>query len=87
MSAYKLIDAEKAYSPISLLCRILKVSRSGCYDWKDGSPFKRDYRGREGWSTKRRKKAFSPARSVLRLHRPGRWAVANRSEPILGPRA
>lgn len=35
MSAYRLIDAEKAYYPISLLCRILKVSRSGYYDWKD----------------------------------------------------
>jgi putative transposase len=32
---FKLIDAEKAYHPISLLCRILGVSRSGYYDWKD----------------------------------------------------
>jgi len=35
VSAYKLIDAEKANYPISLLCRVLKVSRSGYYDWKD----------------------------------------------------
>jgi putative transposase len=28
------IDAEKANYPVSLLCRVLKVSRSGYYDWK-----------------------------------------------------
>jgi len=39
---FKFIDAEKANYPISLLCRILKVSRSGYYDWKDRSPSKRD---------------------------------------------
>jgi putative transposase len=39
---FKFIDAEKAYYPISLLCRILKVSRSGYYGWKDRSPSKRD---------------------------------------------
>jgi putative transposase len=32
---FELIDAEKASYPISLLCRVLKVSRSGYYDWKD----------------------------------------------------
>jgi putative transposase len=38
---FKLIDAEKANYPISLLCRVLKVSRSGYYDWKDRPPSKR----------------------------------------------
>jgi putative transposase len=32
---FKLIDAEKANYQISLLCRVLQVSRSGYYDWKD----------------------------------------------------
>jgi putative transposase len=32
---FGLIDAEKARYPVSLLCRILGVSRSGYYDWKD----------------------------------------------------
>ena len=41
MRVFKFIDAEKAYFPISLLCRVLKVSRSGYYDWKDRSPSKR----------------------------------------------
>jgi putative transposase len=39
---FKLIDAEKAYYPVSLLCRVLRVSRSGYYDWKDRLPSKRD---------------------------------------------
>jgi putative transposase len=33
---------EKAYYPISLLCRLLEVSRSGYYGWKERSPSKRD---------------------------------------------
>jgi putative transposase len=41
VSAYKLIDAEKANYPVSLLCRVLKVSTSGYYDWKDRSLSKR----------------------------------------------
>ena len=42
MSAYRLIDAEKASYPISLLCRILGVSRSGYYGWKGRPPSERD---------------------------------------------
>jgi len=38
---FKLIEAEKANHPISLLCRVLKVSRSGYYDWKNRSTSKR----------------------------------------------
>jgi putative transposase len=40
-SCYRLIDAEKANYPVSLLCKVLKVSRSGYYDWKDRPPSKR----------------------------------------------
>jgi putative transposase len=42
VSAYRLIDAEEVNYPISLLCRMLRVSRSGYYDWKSRSPSKRD---------------------------------------------
>jgi putative transposase len=41
MSCYELIDAEKAYYPVSTLCRVLGVSRSGYHDWKDRAPSKR----------------------------------------------
>jgi putative transposase len=41
MSCYRLIDAEKASYPVSVLCRVLGVSRSGYYDWKTRLPSKR----------------------------------------------
>lgn len=41
MNLFRLIDAEKASYPVSLLCRVLRVSRSGYYDWKDRPPSKR----------------------------------------------
>ena len=34
MSLFRFIAAEKANYPVSLLCRMLKVSRSGYYAWK-----------------------------------------------------
>lgn len=37
---------EKASYPISLLCKVLRVSRSGYYDWKDRSPSKGQQRMR-----------------------------------------
>jgi putative transposase len=39
---FKLIDAEKANYSVSMLCKALKVSRSGYYDWKDRSPSERE---------------------------------------------
>jgi hypothetical protein len=41
MSCFKFIEAQKANYPISLLCRVLRVSRSGYYDWKNRPPSKR----------------------------------------------
>jgi putative transposase len=42
VSCYRLIDAEKANYSVSMLCKVLKVSRSGYYDWRDRSPSKRE---------------------------------------------
>jgi putative transposase len=38
---FKFIDAERATYPVSLLCRILKVSRSGYYAWLRRPPSRR----------------------------------------------
>jgi putative transposase len=44
VNLFRFIDVEKASYPVSVLCKVLKVSRSGYYDWKDRPPSRR---GRE----------------------------------------
>jgi putative transposase len=41
VSCYHLIDAERANFPVCVLCKVLGVSRSGYYDWKDRPPPRR----------------------------------------------
>lgn len=41
MSLFRFIDAEKARFPVSLLCKMVGVSKSGYYAWKARPPSKR----------------------------------------------
>jgi len=38
---YRCIEAEKASFPVAVLCRVLRVSRSGFYDWRTRAPSRR----------------------------------------------
>src|SRR5215217_5170882 len=44
---FRLIEAEKSQHPVSLLCRVLGVSRAGYYAWKDRPASARARRDRE----------------------------------------
>ena len=41
MNLFRFVDAEKAYLPVALLCRMLGISRSGYYAWRGRSPSRR----------------------------------------------
>jgi putative transposase len=41
VSTFSLIDAEKATYPVAMLCRILGVSKSDYYAWRNRSPSRR----------------------------------------------
>jgi putative transposase len=51
VSAYRLISAEKARTPVSVSCRLLGVSRSGYYEWAANAPSERALT--DAWLTER----------------------------------
>lgn len=42
MTAYRFIYAEKVHHDVTMMCRLLRVSRSGFYDWCDRAPSDRE---------------------------------------------
>ena len=39
---FRLVEAEKALTPVKVSCELLEVSRSGFYDWERRSPSQRE---------------------------------------------
>lgn len=62
MSVYRLISAEKARTPISVICDLLGVSRSGYYDWATRAPSDRQLT--DAWLTEQIKEIHAENRGV-----------------------
>lgn len=62
MSVYRLISAEKARTPVSVICELLGVSRSGYYDWATRAPSDRELT--DAWLTERIKEIHAANRGV-----------------------
>ncbi len=62
MSVYRIISAEKASFPVSVLCEVLGVSRSGFHGWERRAPSDRALS--DVWLTERIKEVHERARGV-----------------------
>ena len=67
---FQLVDAEKAHYPVTVLCEVLGVSRSGYYDWKRPP------------ASGRRRTRSSPSRSRRRIPRAASGTAAR---AFIGP--
>jgi putative transposase len=71
---YRFIESQKANHTISRLCKVLKVSKSGFYGWRDRVP-----------SARARSDALL-LEKIVRIHRvAGRLTVLQGSTSSLGP--
>jgi len=69
VTVYRFISAQRARTPVSVCCRLLGVSRSGYYDWRDRRPCERARR--DGELSELIKQIHSENRSVYgspRIH-------------------
>ena len=60
MTAYRIISAEKARTPISVACELLGVSRSGYHAWATRAPSDRDLS--DAWLIERIKRVHADNR-------------------------
>jgi putative transposase len=69
VTAYRLVSAEKARTPVSMACRLLGVSRSGYYAWAANAPSERALT--DAWLTERIRAIHTAHRGVYgspRIH-------------------
>ena len=69
MTAYRLISAERARTPVSACCRLLGVGRSGYYEWERRAPSDRALT--DAWLTGKIRKIHQAHRGVYgapRIH-------------------
>ena len=79
MTAYRIISAEKARTPVSVACRLLGVSRSGYHAWATRPPSDRALS--DAWLTERIKEIWEANRKVYgapRIHAELRMAYGIR---------
>ena len=62
MSSYRIISAERASFPVSVMCEILGVSKSGFHAWERRAPSDRELS--DAWLTSRIKEIHENARGV-----------------------
>jgi putative transposase len=62
VSAFRLIDAERAGYPVAMLCRMLGVSKSGYYAWRSRPPSER--RGQDALLTEKIREIHSRSRET-----------------------
>ncbi len=67
MSSYRFISAERASFPVSLLCVVLEVSKSGFYAWTTRAPSDRTLS--DAWLSERIRKIHGDARGVYGARR------------------
>jgi putative transposase len=69
VSAYRIISAQRARTPVSVACELLGVSRSGFYAWQTRAPSQRALH--DAWLTERIKEIWKANREVYgapRIH-------------------
>jgi len=67
VSSYRFISAERASFPVSLLCQVLEVSKSGFYAWTSRAPSDRALS--DAWLSERIRKIHGGARGVYGARR------------------